>query len=231
MKKLFIVALAIGMMTSCGYQSIDEPLPGTDYVISSAKVEGRVVYGVKDALGNEIISPQFIAKPAFKNSTLLGQKGSYLYLYGKDGALLCSSGFLNINRERPDYFTARDSTTNYLIFPAAKAVISGYAKAVVGPDEVLHKTGDLCGVKDKSGKDLVPAEYESILKVSQDKDYFYLAKVNGKAQWKKIGADGKVLKNLSKWQVDRIKADAKKSGYAFGDENLGGVSVKNLKSY
>ncbi len=230
MKKLLVLVLAIGMMTSC-YQSIDEPITGTNYVITSAKVDGRLVYGVKDNAGTELIAPQFIAKPSFKNNTLLGQKDAQLYLYDGKGALLCETGFKTINRENAEYFTARDAAENYLIFPATKVVISGYSKAVVGPDEVLFQKGELCGVKDKAGKELVAAEYESILKVSQDKEYFYLAKVKDKSQWKKIGADGKVLKNLSKWQADRIKADAKKNGYAFGDETLGGVTVKNLKAY
>ena len=230
MKKLLVLVLAIGMMTSC-YQSIDEPITGTNYVITSAKVDGRVVYGVKDNAGTELIAPQFIAKPSFKNNTLLGQKDALLYLYDGKGSLLCETGFKTINRENAEYFTARDAAENYLIFPATKVVISGYNKVVVGPNEVLYKSGDLCGVKDKAGKELVAAEYESILKVSQDKEYFYLAKVKDKSQWKKIGADGKILKSLSKWQADRIKADAKKNGYAFGDETLGGVTVKNLKAY
>lgn len=230
MKKLLFLALAVGMMTSC-YQSIDEPISGTNYVITSAKVNGRVVYGVKGNAGTEIISPQFVTKPTYKNGTLIGQKNSALYLYDDKGALLCKQGFLSVNREKAEYIIARDSTVNYLIFPATKVVISGYNKAVVGPDEVLYKSGDLCGIKDKAGKEVVAAEYESILKVSQDKEYFYLAKVKDKSQWKKIGADGKILKSLSKWQADRIYSDAKKNGYAFGDETLGVITVKNLKAY
>lgn len=243
MKKLFVLALAIGMMTSCGYQSVTTPIEGTSLYTYTANVDGKIVTGVKKmadpAAGPQVKTDQTVIEAAYtgigyKNGSLLGITGNQATVYTTDGhkifgpaegLLIYKDGYFGINES--------DKLTTY-IDPKTAIVVGPRQNIVVTPEALLIQQDGLCGISDKKGAEIIKAEYESIVRVTEPlgKDYFYLAKVKGKAQWKKIGADGKVIKVLAKWQVDKIKADAKKlGGQSFGDETLGGITVKNLKAY
>lgn len=239
MKKIFALALVLGMITSC-YQPKVTTIQGSGGLYTyTAKVKGQELLGVKiisaksqtpSVKNDQTVVPPLYASIGYKNGAIYGNTADgKTTIYTHDGKQLFGpTAHIYISN---GYFAVKEADViKTVIVPEKELVVGPMARIEVIPEGFLYQNGGLCGILNQDGQEIAKG-YEKIQRVSDvgNKSWFYLAKPKGKNQWKKISADGKTV-NIYPWQINHIQTDAKGRG-GFGDDTIGGIYVLHPNKY
>ncbi len=207
MKKIVLTACAAVLLSafvSCGYESKKQEI-GDGVFSFSAQTEDKSgeVYGIM--IGEEIIVPaKYDNDFQVTDKLILAKKGGNCDLYGKDKSLLASGSPIVYDDNLKGFVAYKDSTKSLVLDNGS--IISDYTEIlpVSTLDYYVIVKNDLCGIADGQAQILVPADYDRITVVKDQKsENYYFAAEKGKQAF--LFYNGKLTKKMTSSRLNTLK--------------------------
>ena len=222
MKKILLfVALAL-TVTACDNMQRN-PIGKSGYTIINEK--GSTLHGVLDQGGQQLLPMQFTAdikyfatgyflateaEGSFTMQHLFDTKGTALFAAPKIEALAGNLWKGTYGEQIALYDAEKKLTT------------TAYDDIIIGLNQFIVKNGELTGVLNRDGKEILPVKFKELYVMDDGKDYCYVVYNEKRKLYERYDSSGKLTKTVYyKKTFTNMKAKAVKTW-------AGGFTVKKL---
>lgn len=214
------------MITSCGPKTPDpvklDNSGLTAHAVLKDKAKKTFAWGIKNKAGEQVIGNIFVAAPIAFDEFFLGEKTSGQVVFDKTGTVLiegdnCTCETLLDTR----CISYSVNGTPFLYLIEKKTAIAKKGQMLFLPELIFYQEGENIAVQNYNEQAVLPAPQKEIIwltvnkkvklkgKKTETQTSNYYAAKDDKA-WNLYGADGKLIKKLAKWQVQKYQKGATK---------------------